>query len=132
MSSFKVQGTIKVIGATTQVSEKFSKRDLVLTVTDGVYPQDIQFQLTQDKCSVLDAFNVGNQVEVSFNIRGKGYANKTTGEVKYYNSLECWRIENVGVATQAPQAPQAVRPTPHQSQFDRPAETPMDNSEMPF
>jgi hypothetical protein len=89
---YKVIGTIKVIGETIQVTEKFSKRDLVIT-DQSMYPQDISFQLSQDKCSMLDAFQNGNQVEVSFNLRGREWANPTTGEVKYFNTLDAWRIE---------------------------------------
>lgn len=91
---YKVIGTIKLIGETTQVTEKFSKRDFVIT-DQSMYPQDISFQLSQDKCSMLDAFRNGNQVEVSFNLRGREWANPTTGEVKYFNTLDAWRIEQI-------------------------------------
>lgn len=92
---FKLTGTIKVIGDTTQVTEKFSKREFVVTETSSTYPQDISFQLMQDKCSLLDAFKVGGQVEVFFNLNGKEWINKTTGEVKYFNTLNAWKIDQV-------------------------------------
>jgi hypothetical protein len=83
---------------TVQVSEKFSKREFVVTDTSSMYPQDILFQATQDKCSLLDAVQVNEQVEVSFNLRGREWTNPQ-GEVKYFNSLEAWRIEKVGQNT---------------------------------
>ena len=92
---FKLTGTVKVLNNTVQVSEKFSKREFVVTDTSGMYPQDILFQATQDKCSLLDAVQVNEQVEVSFNLRGREWTNPQ-GEVKYFNSLEAWRIEKVG------------------------------------
>lgn len=93
--SFKIQGTIKVLGETTQVSEKFKKRDLVVTDESGMYPQDISFQAAQDKCDMLDAFMEGEQVEVSFNIRGREWESPQ-GEVKYFNTLDAWRVEKLG------------------------------------
>jgi len=92
MSSYKITGTIKVLNQTVQVSEKFSKRELVLTESEGMYPQHISFQFTQDKCSLLDGFQVGEAVQVSFNLSGREWTSPQ-GEVKYFNSLDAWRID---------------------------------------
>ena len=92
---FKLIGTVKVLNPTVQVSEKFAKREFVITETSSMYPQDISFQATQDKCSMLDAIQPNDQVEVSFNLRGREWTSPQ-GEVKYFNSLEAWRIEKVG------------------------------------
>lgn len=94
---FKLTGTVKVVNNTVQVSEKFSKREFVVTDTTSMYPQDISFQATQDKCSMLDAIQQNDQVEVSFNLRGREWTSPQ-GEVKYFNTLEAWRIEKVGQA----------------------------------
>jgi len=94
---FKLQGTLKVINPTQQVSEKFSKREFVVTENSSMYPQDILFQLTQDKCSLLDGLNVNEQIEVSFNLRGREWTSPQ-GEVKYFNTLEAWRLDKVGSA----------------------------------
>lgn len=94
---FKLSGTLKVKNDTVQVSEKFSKREFVLTDASSMYPQDILFQLTQDKCNLLDAVNVNDQIEVSFNLRGREWTSPQ-GEVRYFNTLDAWRIEKVGAA----------------------------------
>jgi hypothetical protein len=91
---FKITGTIKVLNPTVQVSEKFSKREFVLTENLSQYPQDVLFQAVQDRCALLDTINVGEQVEVSFNLRGREWTSPQ-GEVKYFNSLDAWRIEKV-------------------------------------
>jgi hypothetical protein len=96
---YKLAGTIKVVNPTVQVSEKFSKREFVVSDTSGMYPQDILFQLTQDKCTLLDGVNVNDQIEVSFNLRGREWTNPQ-GEVKYFNSLDAWRIDKVGSTSQ--------------------------------
>jgi hypothetical protein len=98
---FKIIGTVKVINPTVQVSEKFSKREFVLTESSSMYPQDILFQLTQDKCSLLDGVQVNEQIEVSFNLRGREWTSPQ-GEVKYFNSLDAWRIDKVGGNNQMP------------------------------
>ena len=98
---FKLTGTVKVLNSTVQVSEKFSKREFVVTDTSSMYPQDISFQATQDKCAMLDGIQPNDQVEVSFNIRGREWTSPQ-GEVKYFNSLEAWRIEKVGEGNAMP------------------------------
>jgi single-strand DNA-binding protein len=78
---------------TEQVSEKFKKRQLVIK-TEETYPQTIPLQLTQDKCSLLDSFKIGDNLKVSINIRGKEWVNPQ-GETKYFASLEVWKLEKL-------------------------------------
>lgn len=92
---FKFTGTIKVIQETQRISDKFQKREFVVTDTTAMYPQDILFQATQDKCNLLDQFQANDNVEVSFNLRGREWTSPQ-GEVKYFNTIEAWRIEKQG------------------------------------
>lgn len=94
MSSFKLNGTIKKIGDTVQVTDKFKKREVVITDSSTMYPQHVTMQFTQDKCDILNAYNEGQEVEISFNLDGKEYTDKNTGEIKYFNSLNAWKIES--------------------------------------
>jgi hypothetical protein len=87
-------GTIKVIKETQVVSEKFQKREFVLTDTTSMYPQDILIELHQDKVGLLDIFSVGDNVEVGINIRGREWINPQ-GEVKYFNTIAGWRISKI-------------------------------------
>lgn len=97
-----ITGIIKVKNNEQQVSEKFKKREFVLTDNSSQYPQHIQFQLTQDRCSLLDSYNVGDQVKVYFNLRGREWNDPKTNSIRYFNSLEAWKLERVGA--NAPQA----------------------------
>lgn len=92
---FTLSGIIKVKNDTQQVSDKFKKREFVVTDSSGNYPQDIQMQLTQDNVSKLDSIKLGDSVNVSFFIRGREWTNPQ-GEVKYFNSLDVWKIEKIG------------------------------------
>jgi hypothetical protein len=91
---FTLNGILKVKNDTQQVSEKFKKREFVVTDASGMYPQDILFQLTQERTDQLDPVNVNDTINVSFNLRGREWTSPT-GEVKYFNSLDVWKIEKV-------------------------------------
>ena len=125
---FKLSGIVKVVSPTVQVSEKFSKREFVVTDETNMYPQDTSFQSTQDKCTLLDAFKLGDVVQVSFNLRGREW-NGPQG-IKYFNTLEAWRIETV---TPAPPVDHHARPAVETTQppvVNNSSIT--DNDDLPF
>src|SRR5580693_7218102 len=88
----ELTGTVKVKNSEVQVSEKFKKREFVIVDNSSQYPQFIQFQLTQDRCSLLDGVKEGDEIKVFFNIQGREWKNPQ-GEIKYFNSLTAWRLE---------------------------------------
>ena len=90
--SNQTSGSLHFKGQTTVVSDKFTKREFVI-VTKDQYPQYLSFQLTQDKVSLLDPVNVGDDIVVNFNLRGREWINPQ-GEKKYFNSLECWSLSH--------------------------------------
>ena len=130
---FKLAGTLKVVNDTVQVNERFSKREFVLTDNASMYPQDILFQATQDKCSLLEAFQVNDQIEVSFNLRGREWTSPQ-GEIKYFNTLEAWRIEKVGQAPQGmPQSgPSAMTLDPIVNIESSSLNTQAEDDDLPF
>jgi hypothetical protein len=86
-------GKLHTIFETKQVSERFSKREFVVELTDNPkYPQTVLFQLTGDRCTQLDGMNVGDQVRIEFSLRGREWRSPS-GEVKYFNSLDVWKLE---------------------------------------
>jgi hypothetical protein len=104
----EIKGTIKAIKATEVVSEKFSKRELVVT-TEEQYPQHIAIQFTQEKCDLLNKFSIGQSVEVGINLRGREWTSPQ-GEVKYFNTIEGWRVSSQDPTVE--QHPQALAPDP--------------------
>ena len=92
---------------TQVVSDKFSKREFVLDITEDVngksYPNVAKMQVTQDKCAVLDSYNVGEEIKVHFNIRGNKATSKE-GKAIVFTNLDAWKIERTSSAAQAPQA----------------------------
>ncbi|MFN5183334.1 MAG: DUF3127 domain-containing protein [Bacteroidota bacterium] len=95
-----VKGKLKLKNNEVQVNERFRKREFVLTIdANSQYPQHVQFQLTQDKCGLLNEFNPGDEMNVFFNLRGREWVKDD--QVKYFNSLDVWKIETVSNATNA-------------------------------
>jgi len=90
MSDSTIKGAIKLINPIKVISDKFSVREFVVTTPDEKYPQDILFQTVNDKMAVLESLGVGQQVEVSYNVRGREFNGK------YYNTLDAWKIEVTG------------------------------------
>ena len=92
ISIVEVSGKIKVLGdVKTYGDNGFRKREVVIT-TEEQYPQHLLIEFVQDRCELLDSFNVGEKVIISINLRGREWQNPE-GEVKYFNSIHGWRIE---------------------------------------
>lgn len=88
-------GKLHTIYETKKVTDRFVKREFVLEVADNPkYPQLVLFQLTGDRCSQLDGLKTGDQVRIDFSLRGREWKNPQ-GEVKYFNSLDVWKIEGL-------------------------------------
>jgi hypothetical protein len=89
----EVSGKLHMIYETKQVSERFSKREFVLEMADNPkYPQLVLFQLTGDRCALLDEHKVGDEIRVEFSLRGREWRSPQ-GELKYFNSLDVWKLE---------------------------------------
>ena len=88
----EVQGSIKVLGEVQEISATFKKRELVVS-TDEQYPQTLSIEFIQDKTDLLNKFEIGQNVKVGINLRGREWENPQTKEIKYFNSIQGWRIE---------------------------------------
>lgn len=112
----ELKGKIVEIFDTQNVSSSFKKREFVVEYADNPsYPELISFQLIQDKCDILDNFKVNDEVVVAFNLKGRRWESPQ-GEIKYFNSLQAWRIQkesaqaNVPSPNQAPDFPPPPAP----------------------
>ena len=74
----------------------FVKREFVITVEQGKYPQDIQFELGKERCDIMDKFSVGDSIKVHFDVRGREYNGK------HYVNLNAWKVEGEGSAPSKP------------------------------
>lgn len=114
-------GILKVKNSEVKVSEKFKKREFVLTDNAQSYPQEILFQLTQDRCSLIDNDKVGDELTVHFILKGRAWKNPQ-GETKWFNSLDAFRIESKSTSNT----------TSHDSSFGNETLVPTPSDDLPF
>lgn len=96
-----IQGKLHRINPTVVVSDKFQRRAFVVEFCENpMYPQYIQLEFTQDRCAELDAYKTGDSVDVTFNLKGRPWTDTKTGEEKFFNTLEAWRIKKAESAPQ--------------------------------
>ncbi len=87
MPSFEIEGKLLKKYDAENKTASFQAREFVLEIQDGNYPQFIKFQLTQDRCPLLDTCEEGEQVNVHFDLRGREW------QGKYFTNLNAWRLE---------------------------------------
>ena len=121
-----ISGKIKLIGETKEYgSNGFRKRELVVT-TQEQYPQNILVEFIQDKCEILNSYQVGEIVKIDINTRGREWTNKDN-ELKYFNSIQGWRIEKIeeGYDAQLP-------PIPTKEELSSDQESSKEPDDLPF
>ncbi|MCB0698545.1 MAG: DUF3127 domain-containing protein [Chitinophagales bacterium] len=107
--SFEITGKLIAVSDTQQVSDRFKKREFVLETAEeingNVYTNYAKMQLVQNKCEIIDNFNVGEDLKVSFNVKGNKW--ERDGKVNYITNLDAWRIERAeqGGGMAAPASP---------------------------
>jgi single-strand DNA-binding protein len=84
--AYDLTGKIKVIQEAKTFDSGFTKREMVVIVEDGKYPQEINIEFVQDKVALLDNLSAGQGVTVTFDIRGREYNGR------YFNNLQGWKI----------------------------------------
>ena len=94
-------GKLHALFETEQKTERLRLREFVIELGDNPsYPQFVKFQLTGNRCENLDGFQAGEEVRIEFSLRGREWTSPQ-GDVRYFNSLDVWKIERVGAAAQA-------------------------------
>lgn len=107
--AYDLTGKIKLIQEAKTFDSGFTKREMVVIVEDGKYPQEINIEFVQDKINLLDTLQVGQEITVTFDIRGREYNGR------YFNNLQGWKISSPGderAFDPAGQSPVAANPTP--------------------
>ncbi len=118
-------------GETQNITDTFRKREFVVEYAENPqYPEFLKFELIQTNCEQLDAFNPGQELNISFNLKGRKWTDKN-GEVKYFNSLQAWRVERANDIEQpAAGAPDAADANPPEWLTNAPG--PQADDDLPF
>lgn len=123
--SFEIEGKLFNKSAVQEVSASFKKQEFVIEVENERNPDwndFVKFQLTQDRCGLVEAMEIGESIKVSFNIRGRKW--EKDGQVSYFTNLEAWRVEKLVAGAQNVAAPSASVPSAN--------DMPEENDDLPF
>jgi len=108
--SYDASGRLVAVYDTIQRSEKFRTREFVIETTEAIRDRTInnyiKFQSIQDRTSLVDRFNIGDQIKVHFNIKGTKW--EKNGNTNYITNLDAWRIEQTSMQS----APVDMPPPP--------------------
>ncbi len=78
---------------TQDVSDSFRKREFVVEYSENPqYPELLKFELIQSNCDQLNDFEIGDEIDVTFNLKGRKWTDPQ-GNDKYFNSLQAWRLD---------------------------------------
>ncbi|MBX2884549.1 MAG: DUF3127 domain-containing protein [Granulosicoccus sp.] len=91
--AFQIEGKLHRVFDTEQKTDTFQAREFVIETADAQYPQMIKFQLTQDKCAIIDEYELGDELAVHFDLRGREW------NERFFTNLSAWKIERVGEQT---------------------------------
>ncbi len=120
-----IKGKVHEISQVITVSDKFKKRELILEYAENPsYPEYIKFEAVQDRVALFDAVKLGDQVELSFNLRGRPWTDKS-GKTAYFNTLAVWKINTLSGADASPSAPEYATPVDISSASD-------ESDDLPF
>ena len=112
--SLEVTGKLIVKNPTQVVSDKFRKREFVMELAEDIngntYTNYAKMQLVQNKCEIIDRFNEGDQIKVSFNIKGNRW--EKDGRVNFITNLDAWRVEAASAGAGAPAGNYNAAPAP--------------------
>ncbi|HMX04892.1 MAG TPA: DUF3127 domain-containing protein [Chitinophagales bacterium] len=123
--AYELTGKVLEIFPTQEVSATFKKREFVIEKSessgDRTFTDFIKFQLIQDRCALADNFKIGDEVKVTFNIKGSKWEKE--GRTNYFTNLDVWRLERVSGNNQAPAS---------QDTYQEPAPLPEVEDDLPF
>jgi single-strand DNA-binding protein len=87
--ALEIEGRLFKKFDTMQIKADFSKREFVIETIE-TYSQKVKFELTKDKCALLDNYNEGDNIKVHFNLRGSEW------QGKFLVNLQAWKLEKPG------------------------------------
>jgi hypothetical protein len=95
--SFEIIGKLIAKYDTIIRTESFRTREFVIEKSEEINNRTIvnyvKFQCVQDKTSIVDSVNIGDNVKVLFNIKGSKWEKE--GKTNYITNLDAWKIEQL-------------------------------------
>ena len=95
--SYELTGKLVAKYDIIQRTETFKIREFAVEKTEDIGGRTItnyvKFQAIQDKTTIIDKVNIGDEIKVFFNIKVSKWEKE--GKVNYFTNLDAWRIEQV-------------------------------------
>jgi hypothetical protein len=120
---YQITGRITEVYQIIRVNERFKKREFVIEHKESgsgqAYVDFIKFQLTQDKCELIDESWLREEVTVTFNIKGNRW--EKNGQVNYITNLNALHVSRGTIAANGQQAIRNVTledAPPHDPELD--------------
>ena len=113
-----------------QVTDSYKKVEFIVKL-DSQYPQEVQFEISQDKADKFIQYNKeGDFVDIDFNLRGRSYLKDGEPETnrRWFNSLDAWKVFKAE-QTETEQAPQ---PKAGVQEGDKVGKGTDEESDLPF
>jgi hypothetical protein len=133
--AYTLVGALHAIMDEQTINAKLRKREFVVKFAENVdYPQLVKFELINDRCRLVDGFSLGQEVEISFSIKGREWVNPK-GEKTYFVSLEAFRLGQPGRGGRSDEGREPSRSAPRASQAPAASSAdadPFADSDLPF
>lgn len=95
--AYEIVGKLIAKFDVNQRTETFKVREFVIEKSEDIsgrlITNYVKFQCVQDKTAMPDRFNIGDEIKVSFNLKGTRWEKE--GKVNYFTNLDAWRMESV-------------------------------------
>jgi len=129
--SYELTGKLVAKYDEVQRTATFKTREFAVEKTDDIGGRTVtnyvKFQSVQDKTSIIDRVNIGDEIKVFFNIKGSKW--EKNGTVNYITNLDAWRIEQI----LQPGADKSVTDNEYMEPLDTFSATPPDAiDDLPF
>ncbi len=104
--ALEIQGKLIEVFDEQKISDSFKKREFVLETNENNFTEQIKFELVQDRTDLIDPYQIGEDVKVSFNLKGRKWNDK------YFVNVQAWRIERLSGQTGQGGFPGDIPPPP--------------------
>lgn len=110
--SGKVTHILKPQSGTSKAGKDWNKQDFVIETNDQ-YPKSVCFTLFGDKTDLISKVEVGNDVDVSFNLESKEYNGR------WFANVNAWKVVLAEVSQRETNEPMTdIPPEPQQGEDD--------------
>jgi len=124
--AYQAEGVLHKVFDTEQKSDKFRTREFILEISESQYPQLIKFQLTQDKCEIIDDYSAGDVLTIHFDLRGREW------NERFFTNLQCWKIETASGTSSESESPVDRAPSPTKQPTANAQQNAFDDEDIPF